>query len=501
MFCSFCGHKNEEGNKFCSECGRELGKTPPPNKESSGGPVDSSITRKSLKKDALNKKKAPLYLAYILQVIITVAVVIIFLVILGAILFQTATSVSTSSNEVQKLAILLVSSLGIGLLFSIIMQVITTLCNLGIFKIALDISRDQPSSLGNLFSYPIHNFSKLMKLLVVNIVFTLITTILQQIPIVGSLAYLVIIIYVTPVLAILPFMIIDDENTNILELIKQANNLVTKKRIAYYALIASFIGWYLLAIPTLGLILLWLVPYQTTALSNFYLSLKKEKVYNTEPSGLSDTSVVVISAIVGVVGIIIIVFAISFFLVSTTLSNASDNLKDNYHYDNYNDDYDYDDYYDNYDDYEEEILETQGEVTIGELSLYIPYDYYKSSITENAWERYWSEEYDAQISAEITEKSSATLRDYMTQDKNSNLDYFTTCSEIETKTINNHSWDTYHCEGTYLSGTYYAAEKENKIYYVYMEHDIYDETDTLEYNIALPLLENSLAITSRNSSV
>ena len=485
MFCSFCGHKNEEGNKFCSECGKELGKTPPPNKESFGGPVDSSITRKSLKKDALNKKKAPLYLAYILQVIITVAVVIIFLVILGAILFQTATSVSTSSNEVQKLAILLVSSLGIGLLFSIIMQVITTLCNLGISKIALDISRDQPSSLGNLFSYPIHNFSKLMKLLVVNIVFTLIMTILQQIPIVGSLAYLVIIIYVTPVLAILPFMIIDDENTNILELIKQANNLVTKKRIAYYALIASFIGWYLLAIPTLGLILLWLVPYQTTALSNFYLSLKKEKVYNTEPSGLSDTSVVVISAIVGVVGIIIIVFLISFFLISTTLSNASNNLKDNYHYD----------------DYEEEILETQGEVTIGELSLYIPYDYYKSSITENAWERYWSEEYDAQISVEITEKSSATLRDYMTQDKNSNLDYFTTCSEIETKTINNHSWDTYHCEDADFVGTYYAAEKENKIYYVYMEHDIYDETDTLEYNIALPLLENSLTITSRNSSV
>ena len=50
MFCSFCGHKNEEGNKFCSECGKELGKTPPPNKESFGGPVDSSITRKKSQK-------------------------------------------------------------------------------------------------------------------------------------------------------------------------------------------------------------------------------------------------------------------------------------------------------------------------------------------------------------------------------------------------------------------------------------------------------------------
>lgn len=95
MFCSFCGHKNEEGNRFCSNCGRELGKTPPPSNESSTRQVDSSITRKSIKKDALNRNKGPLYLGYILQMILIIAVIIIFLVILGALLFQTA---STSSQ-------------------------------------------------------------------------------------------------------------------------------------------------------------------------------------------------------------------------------------------------------------------------------------------------------------------------------------------------------------------------------------------------------------------
>nr|MCG0056803.1 DUF975 family protein [Escherichia coli] len=42
----------------------------------------------------------------------------------------------------------------------------------------------------------------------------------------------------------------------------------------YFLLLLSFIGWGILSIITLGIGLLWLVPYVTTSLGVFYEKLK-----------------------------------------------------------------------------------------------------------------------------------------------------------------------------------------------------------------------------------
>ena len=67
MYCSYCGNKIEKDSKYCSSCGRELNQTPkeePINKEVKK--VHNSITRKSIKKDAMTKNKGPLYLGTIM---------------------------------------------------------------------------------------------------------------------------------------------------------------------------------------------------------------------------------------------------------------------------------------------------------------------------------------------------------------------------------------------------------------------------------------------------
>ena len=45
----------------------------------------------------------------------------------------------------------------------------------------------------------------------------------------------------------------------------------------YFLLYLSFIGWGILAMITLGIGLLWLIPYATTSLAAFYDKLTEKK--------------------------------------------------------------------------------------------------------------------------------------------------------------------------------------------------------------------------------
>lgn len=369
-------------------------------------------------------------------------------------------------------------------------------------KIALDISRDKTSSVGELFSYPIHNFSKLIKLLVINIVFTLVTTLIQQIPVLGPLVYFVLVIYLAPVLTILPFMIIDDEKNQIIELIKQANTIVTGKRIAYYALLASFIGWYLLAIPTLGLILLWLIPYQRVALSNFYLSVKKEKVYDTEKHGISDGGIIAITAIVYVIAIFVFIFLIAFLVLTSVVG---DTLKNSSGLDSYDDSSNYfyeDDSDSSLDVYEDQESET---ITYEGLSLTIPYGYFGNAIKEDSANSksatFHADDMDTVIEVNVyTNEDSETLNEVI-QTQYDEEAFLRTCSAVTVKTINNNNWQVFECNSPNSYSTFYTTLNESKVYNVELTQDVFDEKDVTEYNSYLTILENSLTFTNNDQSV
>lgn len=64
MYCSNCLYKNEEGQSLCSKCGKKL-KKHLSNKQLKS--LESSITRRSIKKDAYHRQKDPLYIAYIIK--------------------------------------------------------------------------------------------------------------------------------------------------------------------------------------------------------------------------------------------------------------------------------------------------------------------------------------------------------------------------------------------------------------------------------------------------
>jgi uncharacterized membrane protein len=77
-------------------------------------------------------------------------------------------------------------------------------------------------------------------------------------------------------LAMVTYIFADGE-TNAMESLKKSWKMMDGHKMNYFLLNLSFIGWILLAIPTLGLIMFWVAPYMQLSMANFYETIKKEK--------------------------------------------------------------------------------------------------------------------------------------------------------------------------------------------------------------------------------
>lgn len=70
------------------------------------------------------------------------------------------------------------------------------------------------------------------------------------------------------------YIIAENPNMPAMEALRQSEAMMNGKKMDYFVLGLSFIGWALLAIPTLGLIAIWLEPYMQMTMINFYSDLK-----------------------------------------------------------------------------------------------------------------------------------------------------------------------------------------------------------------------------------
>lgn len=84
------------------------------------------------------------------------------------------------------------------------------------------------------------------------------------------------------------YILIDHPEYSPLEAIKKSNEMMYGHRMELFILELRFIPWLLLIIVTLGVALIWVVPYMTTACSEFYLQLKGK----TEPQETSKPEVI-----------------------------------------------------------------------------------------------------------------------------------------------------------------------------------------------------------------
>ena len=80
----------------------------------------------------------------------------------------------------------------------------------------------------------------------------------------------------------LAFIFIEEKEIGIIEGIKKSMNISKGVKWEYFVFLLSFIGWYLLAIITCGIGLLWLTPYYMLSTYLFYKEAKKRSYQKTE---------------------------------------------------------------------------------------------------------------------------------------------------------------------------------------------------------------------------
>lgn len=140
------------------------------------------------------------------------------------------------------------------------------LITLGISKFVLNIATYKEANFNDLFSGT-NIYLKTLGLWVLILLCVCIATIFLIIPgiIVGlmfSQAF---------------FILCEDNEKSIMACLKESSEIMIGHKFDLFVLGLSFIGWWIVAIITLGIGSLWVYPYQEVTFANFYLSLRKNK--------------------------------------------------------------------------------------------------------------------------------------------------------------------------------------------------------------------------------
>lgn len=76
--------------------------------------------------------------------------------------------------------------------------------------------------------------------------------------------------------AMTPYILVDNPEMKAIDAIRKSRSMMKGHKFDFFYLGLSFIGWILLSILTLGIGLLWLIPYMQTSMAAFYNDLKME---------------------------------------------------------------------------------------------------------------------------------------------------------------------------------------------------------------------------------
>lgn len=291
MLCS-CGFKNNENSNYCSSCGKQLIDQKVFRETNQGG------IRKTLKSVARFMPKKNISLNLLISFIIVVIILIISSII--------------SENQTNQSLITIITS---GFLFLMI-----TYINQNLIASTLSVSKNHIPTFKETFTNTFKTGRKsvisfiiyFLYLVLISLIISLIDYLYRNsyidvnIYTISIIIYLILNIYIYPALELFVYESVNSSlsENNIITLLQNGFKLAHKNRLAYYAIIISFMGWFTLGIFTFCLLYLWLMPYIYQSLSNFYLYIKKEIKVEPISSGLTN------DAIVGIFFAVIVVIAL-----------------------------------------------------------------------------------------------------------------------------------------------------------------------------------------------
>jgi uncharacterized membrane protein len=134
---------------------------------------------------------------------------------------------------------------------------------LGLAIFSLTISRNQEASLEQIFK-GFNNFGTSLGAYLLMVLFVILWMLLLIVPgIIAALSY-----------SMTFFIIADDSTIGPMDAIDKSKKMMYGYKWKYFCLNLRFLGWALLCILTLGIGLLWLIPYIQISLAKFYDDVK-----------------------------------------------------------------------------------------------------------------------------------------------------------------------------------------------------------------------------------
>lgn len=304
--------------------------------------IDNSIIRRSIKKDARKRKKGPVIASYIILVVLTIA-------IYGAIFFFT---VQNLMNQFNQTIIQTDQNFSLYYLVYIIIAIVEFFLIFVMARASLEVSRGNKITVGKAFGYATDNIGRMLMTFGVYILFIIALAIIEYvllyklaIPALGIIILIASLLYFIPVLSVYLFLSADDINSKDLKnsRLNKCMELVKGHRVEYFALLLSFIGWFLLAtlgsnligawlvsglkdfivsifgiiyaVPLMYLVMLlpmllfsiWVVSYVQVSLANWYRYINKEAEYKGASEGITNELLIAL-----VILFYVIIFAVQF---------------------------------------------------------------------------------------------------------------------------------------------------------------------------------------------
>ncbi len=124
---------------------------------------------------------------------------------------------------------------------------------------------DEPKEFKDIFKFS-KDFGKDLLVNLISSIFVFLWALLLIIPgIIKQLGY-----------SLIPYLLSDEKYNNYeyMDILRKSEEIMMGHKMDYFMLKFSFIGWHLLAILTLGILEIWIIPYQEVAQTKFLNDLK-----------------------------------------------------------------------------------------------------------------------------------------------------------------------------------------------------------------------------------
>lgn len=150
-------------------------------------------------------------------------------------------------------------------LLSIAMSLLLFIVTVGYTKFMLNFINDKEYSLEQLWSY-FGDWKNLATVWIHETIMIFLYFLLLIVPgIIKTISY-----------SLVPYILVDDPNMSSGDVLDLSSKMMNGHKMDYFKLELSFIGWHLLAVLTLGILEIWIAPYQATAMTKFLSEVKSE---------------------------------------------------------------------------------------------------------------------------------------------------------------------------------------------------------------------------------